>query len=550
MPPEQNQITLWDSKPIGREWPTDIWLHTFAKLKPFVHQFEGAYALVRHPYFALYDEMGVAKSAQVIHSACLGWAGLTRVTSQTKSKELILASPPATWLSGNSIHTLLIICPRGVRQSWLHPEWGELEKHCWAPYKSFLLYQMKLSKVQDKTKDLPLDLRGSFLNVIVTNYEQMRSMEKRKQVFDMLKGHKVYLCIDESHNIKNPSASQSKGVFLLRKKCARVVELSGTPIGNSPLDLYQQFKTLNPQILPFDSFTNFKNYFSETTQVKNYRFITYKNLEELHTYTAPYVLRRLKKDCLDLPEELEQVHTVTLTPKLWTMYVQMKKDLITWLREQEQHREVASIAVNAMVKILRLRQLTSGLFRPESSLDGDPDTGVIYVSEEKLEFIYDHIKELHAGNPRIRIIIWSAWRAEIARLLKDLRPLRIPIVGVYGGQSDYDRQEAIERFSNPKYAQDPGIFVGNPAVGGVGLNLTTCSYDIFASTDFSLIKWEQAKARTHRSGQRNPVTHAYLLATGPNGEETVDHDVFRSTRDKRDLATFIVKDWRKILGDQ
>jgi SNF2 family DNA or RNA helicase len=546
---DEKQVTLWDSKPLGRQWPTDIWLRSFAKLQPFVHQLEGVYALVRHPYFGLFDEMGVAKSAQAIHAGCLAWAGLTRLISHSGARELLKTSPPGDWLVGSQIHTMLIVCPRGVRQSWLHPEWGELEKHCWIPYKSFLLYQKKLSKVQDKTGDLPVELKGTFLNVVVTNYEQMRSREKRNHLLQMLKGHKIFLIIDESHNIKNPSASQSKGMMELRKKCNRVVELSGTPIGNTPLDLWHQFKVLSPQILPFSSYNAFKNHFSETIIKNGYRFITYKNLEELHQHTAPYVLRRLKRDCLDLPAELEQIHTVTLTPKLWSMYLQMKNDLITWLREQEQHREVASIAVNAMVKILRLRQLTSGLFRPESSLDGDPDTGVIYVSEEKLEFVYDHLKELYSADPRMRVILWSAWRAEIPKLREGLHSLRVPIVGVYGGQPEAERAEAIERFSNPRYAQDPGILIGNPAVGGVGLNLTTCSYDMFVSTDFSLIKWEQAKARTHRSGQKNKVTHAYLIATGPNGEETVDHRVFSSTRDKRDLATYIVKDWRKLLGD-
>lgn len=544
-----DQVNLWDSKPLGRQFPTDLWLNSFAKLRPFVHQLEGSYALVRNHYFALFDEMGVAKSAQVIHAACLSWVGLTRWVLHTDHANLLQIAPPPKWLIGHSINTLLIICPRGVRQSWLHPEWGELAKHCWLPYKSFQLYQKKLLLVQDAAKNLPPELKGSFLNVVVTNYEQMRSREKRDHIFTMLKGHKVYLCADESHNIKNPSASQSKGVEIVRRKCVRFTELSGTPLGNTPLDLWHQFKVMNPRILPFHSFNAFKNHFSTTINKNGYRFTTYQRLEELHQYTAPYVLRRLKKDCLDLPEELEQVYTVPLTPKLWDMYKQMKRDLITWLREQEQHKEIASVAVNAMVKILRLRQLTSGLFRPESVADGNPDTGVIYVSDEKVEFVFGRVKELFEADKAFRIILWSAWRAEIPKLRDGLASLGVPIYGIYGGQSDGDRQRAIEAFSDPANLDRPGILIGNPSVGGVGLNLTTASYDIFVSTDFSLIKWEQAKARTHRSGQKNPVTHGYILATGPNGEPTVDHDVYRSTREKRDLATTIVGEWRKILGD-
>ena len=84
------------------------------------------------------------------------------------------------------------------------------------------------------------------------------------------------------------------------------------------------------------------------------------------------------------------------------------------------------------------------------------------------------------------------------------------------------------------------VFVGQIATAGLGLTLTAASTMVFYSLDYSMSNYEQAKARIHRVGQRNPCTYIHLIAKG-----TVDEKVLTALRNKADLAKALVDDCRR-----
>ena len=81
--------------------------------------------------------------------------------------------------------------------------------------------------------------------------------------------------------------------------------------------------------------------------------------------------------------------------------------------------------------------------------------------------------------------------------------------------------------------------VGQIATAGLGITLTAADTMVFYSLDYSMSNFEQAKARIHRVGQRNPCTYLYLVAAG-----TVDEKVLQALRDKADLARVLIDDFR------
>ena len=83
--------------------------------------------------------------------------------------------------------------------------------------------------------------------------------------------------------------------------------------------------------------------------------VGYQNLEELTAKFAPYVLRREKKDCLDLPEKTYSVREVALSESTWRVYQELKKEAMLALPDSE-----ATPEPNAAVRLLRLAQITSG----------------------------------------------------------------------------------------------------------------------------------------------------------------------------------------------
>ena len=71
--------------------------------------------------------------------------------------------------------------------------------------------------------------------------------------------------------------------------------------------------------------------------------------------------------------------------------------------------------------------------------------------------------------------------------------------------------------------------------GGEGVDLARARYSIFFSVGFSLGKYEQAKARTHRPGQNKPVTHIHLVA-----RNTVDQKIMRALEKRAEVVQSIL----------
>jgi SNF2 family DNA or RNA helicase len=63
---------------------------------------------------------------------------------------------------------------------------------------------------------------------------------------------------------------------------------------------------------------------------------------------------------------------------------------------------------------------------------------------------------------------------------------------------------------------------------------------VFGSSFYSWRNFEQAKARIHRAGQKQPCTYIFLTA-----KNTIDEKVLQILREKADLAKTLVDDYRK-----
>ena len=61
---------------------------------------------------------------------------------------------------------------------------------------------------------------------------------------------------------------------------------------------------------------------------------------------------------------------------------------------------------------------------------------------------------------------------------------------------------------------------------------------VFYSLDYSMSNFEQAKARIHRTGQKENCTYIYLIASN-----TVDEKILKILREKADLAKTLIDDY-------
>jgi SNF2 family DNA or RNA helicase len=199
-----------------------------------------------------------------------------------------------------------------------------------------------------------------------------------------------------------------------------------------------------------------------------------------------------------------------------------------------------------LTKLLRLAEITSGYAKTDES-------GIYrFDPNPKLEVLTEALKEYLEDNPTSKVQIWSCFVENIKQIFYRLNEVeKIPSVKFYGGTSDNERIEAERRFNT-----DPStkVFIGNPAAGGVGLNLlgfdpynpnkfdTNCDWVIYYSNNWSTVTRRQSEDRAYRYGTRVPVRITNLVVPDSIDEYILD------TVNGKIKAAMSVQDVRGLLS--
>ncbi|MBR2578823.1 MAG: SWF/SNF helicase family protein, partial [Clostridia bacterium] len=231
-----------------------------------------------------------------------------------------------------------------------------------------------------------------------------------------------------------------------------------------------------------------------------------------------------KSECLDLPETTETIRKIELEPSAMNTYKHLVRDSFAELQNSE------VTVTNVLTKILRLSQLTGGF------LGDDEGKKVHQISQAKLNAFEDIIDEVTASGKKL--VVMARFIPEIDAIKKLLtnKGLRFSIIT---GEIK-NRADEIAKFQNDT---DVLVFLGQIATAGLGITLTAASTMVFYSLDYSMSNFEQAKARIHRTGQKENCTYIYLIA-----KNTVDEKVLRALKKKYDLASSIISDYRHGLN--
>ena len=192
-------------------------------------------------------------------------------------------------------------------------------------------------------------LDGDLLNVAVVGYESMWRMEE-----EISKWQPDFIILDESHRIKTHNTKASKAAHRLGGKAKYRLALTGTPLTNKALDLFSQFKFLNPSIFGA-SFYGFRNRYFNMVGYGNYTPVLKHSMEsELTRKTHSISFRAKKSECLDLPPTIDITRFVHLEKSATKLYCDIVKDSFAELNGQN------ITTTNVLIRLLRLSQLTGG----------------------------------------------------------------------------------------------------------------------------------------------------------------------------------------------
>lgn len=467
------------------------------KTKPYAHQEEALQRSHDKKNFAYFMEMGCGKSKVLIDNIY--------------------------WLYQNKhIDTAIVVAPKGVYMNWVN---NEIPTHM-PDDMDFDIYLWKATSTRNEKKKLAegVTKRDKF-RILVMNIESF--VTKKAPVFLESFTHRseFLIAIDESTTIKNPKAKRTKAIMKFGETAKYKRILTGSPITQSPLDLYSQCAFLNKKLLGYDSYWSFQGRFAIIKQQRmgNHSFnqvVGYKNLDELTQKLKIFAHRTTKKEALDLPEKIYTTRQVELTSTQEEHYHSMKKTSVIFLEQGDM-----VTAPEVMTRLLRLQQLLCGYL-----VNDDGET--VELANNRIKVMMEAVEEMTG-----KVIIWSRFRYDIKKIKNELAKNygSGSVVTYYGDTTQEDRDSAIHNFqTNP----ETRFFVSNAQTGGRGITLTAASNVIYYSNDFNLESRKQSEDRCHRIGQHKPVLYVDLVC--PN---TVDVHIVKSLVEKDKIAN-------KTLGEE
>lgn len=415
------------------------------------------------------------------------------------------------------IDRVLVVAPTSVCSVWPH----DLNQFATFPWEARVLLgdKKKRLKALNELENWPFKA----LRIAVINYESTH----RDGIFEALAAYKPDLIVcDESQRIKNPSAAQSKALHKLGDAAPFRMILSGTPVQNNAVDLYSQYRFLDPAVYGAN-FYAFKNRYCIMGGYGQHQIVGYRNMDELVEKEHSVAYRVTKEECLDLPQQTFINRYVQFTDAEQAIYEQLRKSSFLELETGEN-----VTATTILTMYLRLMQLTGGF------LTADESTRPKQVNTAKLDALADIVDDyvVDAGK---KLVIFARFRAEIAAIENLLRLRKIQHGSIYGDVPMEERGKIVEDFqTNP----DTKVFVAQIQTAGLGITLHAASTAVFYSYDYNYANYAQALARIHRIGQRLPVTYIHLVVDG-----SIDEKILAALENKEDMAKTVVDSWREVL---
>jgi SNF2 family DNA or RNA helicase len=228
---------------------------------------------------------------------------------------------------------------------------------------------------------------------------------------------------------------------------------------------------------------------------------------------SPYYMRRLKEDVLpDLPEKYYTQIDVDLYPRQRRAYDQMRKHMLAWVGEQEEHEVSAPVVIAQLVrlqqfalaspdvsyrKIIRQKEREKALAEGRDPIPEEVMKIVLEEPSSKLDALEDVVDDLGIEP----LVVFTQSRSMVDLVVARLRRKGIS-VGRYRGEiPDAERNASYNGFRSGNIQ----AFVGTIAAGGESIELQRASTMVFLDRHWSPFKNKQAEDREHRHGQNNAV---------------------------------------------
>jgi SWI/SNF-related matrix-associated actin-dependent regulator 1 of chromatin subfamily A len=473
------------------------------KIKPYQWQFDAIVKTEELPEYALFAEVGAGKTCAMVNIL------------RTKYYQ-----------HGRVLKTL-IISPLVTLYNWR----DEIMMHSNIKDSTIVVLDKAANRYKQTVKALYDEREAKFSRdkIVVVNYEAVLS----EKFYDLISDWQPELIVlDEMHYIKNHKSKRGKKIIKLGDKALYRFGLTGTPMLNSPMDLFNQFRFLDKGMTFGKNFFTFRaQYFQDSNAGwagKKGHFPKFEAIPEkfgeLTTKIYRKAVRVTKEQCLDLPPLIKKKVYATLSKDQMRAYKEMKDQFITFVNDSKD-RPRAVVAQIALTKALRLQQIVCG-----HVTDDDGNTHV-FKEIPRLEAAKQLLEEL---TPNHKVIVWCSFKKDYELIEGICKELKVEYGFITGDQTLKQKQESMDRLK-----QDPlcRVIIANRRAGGIGINLIEAQYSIVYSRNFSLGEEIQSEARNYRGGSQ---IHERVVKLDLVSKDTIDETVLEALRNKQDISDKII----------
>ena len=386
----------------------------------------------------------------------------------------------------------LIICPTSLIENWAR------ESARFTP-------ELKVLEITGNDRK-NLWEKASAHDLCITSYSLIR---RDTELFRGIRFR--YVILDEAQHIKNPATANAQACKMVES--AHRLVLTGTPLENSPEDLWSIFDFLHHGLLGSQSSFRSRYVVNPSPEILN----------ELAERIAPFMLRRKKADVnRELPPKQEQILYCEMGAEQRAFYEKFR------LRGQEVMEKLrrgarGEVRFEMLSALLRLRQICCdpSLLPPELN----PDVKESAKMELLKELLLESVDSGH------KVLLFSQFTSQLHRIRDWMDSQSLKYEYLDGSTSD--RMAHVDRFNQ---SPDIPVFLLSLKAGGVGLNLTSADTVIIYDPWWNPAAEAQAEDRSHRIGQTRAVTCIKLIV-----ENSIEEKVLELQKIKQELFENLVE---------
>lgn len=432
------------------------------------------------------------------------------------------------------VDRVLVISPINAFQSWI-----DEFNSCFYDKQDLHCFNVQQSKLSTTDKKHEIYYNKSKYNLMLFNYE---SLDPYISELSKLVTDKTLLIFDEVHKVKGLNGIRAQSALKVARNASYVITMTGTPIPNSYLDIFNNLHILYP-----DEYNDYFNF--STTFLKNAKG---KDIELINDAIYPFFCRT-SKDNLGVPRANDdifvKIHTNESENRIFhilkSKYANNKFALIVRLLQLETDSSLLldKVDISEFRDIFDIDDTAYDLDYVDMSDDLLQAIKEAPKQSSKLKACLNLIQELRSQNKPV--IVWTIFVKSMNILAEQLQKYDIKAKIISGAVTPEERVKTIKDFKDRQF----DVLITNPHTLAESVSLHSVCHDaIYYEYSYNLVHLLQSKDRIHRLGlPENQYTQYYYLQdifTDSGLTYSLDEEIYNRLKLKEQIMLEAVQEKR------